>query len=105
MATPPTTPMGSPPRWRHLRHSMMKKFEVFHEITPSFGWKRGSFPERYLHVATVACEELGEVFELTNHIDLPWIKNAAVVISKDCASLRGAGWLGPRSTSVGDMVR
>ena len=56
----------------------------------------GYVPDKddYKEVAVVDCNELGNVFELTNHIDHAWTENPECkVLSEKC-----------RSTSVGDLV-
>lgn len=54
-----------------------------------------TFPADFIHVATVRTENLGEAFQLTNHIDAPWFDNAD--------AFRFAQ-KGARSTSVGDVL-
>jgi hypothetical protein len=48
----------------------------------------------YKTVATVECDSLGEVFQLTNHIDHSWTENEGVFALMERV----------RSTSVGDVV-
>jgi len=69
---------------------------VFHDRRPLFGFGdyQKHFPDDYECVAEVETAELGLVFQLTNHIDQPWMLNeqAKALVSQ------------PRSTSVGDIV-
>ena len=56
------------------------------------------FPNDYQLVATVVCDQMGRVFELTNHIDQPWTENPEVTVAA------GVNPRSLRSTSVGDVV-
>jgi len=78
----------------------MTKFKVYH----TRDWALNSklhfdtegykpFKSNYKHVATVECEEFGETFSLTNHIEWAWWKNEGVELVEES-----------RSTSVGDLV-
>jgi hypothetical protein len=71
----------------------MKTAKVYHAINPTFQMTLQPFPDSYELVAVVECENLGEVFEKTNHIDHPWHENEGVTCVKRS-----------RSTSVGDVV-
>jgi hypothetical protein len=63
-------------------------------IRGGFGAEPTIFPDHYEQVATVECDHLGQVFELTNHIHADWTTNARVYAQVSVA----------RSTSVGDIV-
>lgn len=80
-------------------------FSVFHKKRPTFGieWLGDDLgdipPDRVLladfeRVAIVNCENLEDVFRVTNHIDESWQNNPEVVTAVERA----------RSTSVGDVV-
>lgn len=71
----------------------MATAKVYHATNPTFGTTPQDFPDSYELVAVVECENLGEVFEKTNHIDRPWFENDGVICVKES-----------RSTSVGDVV-
>ena len=75
------------------------KYKVYHAINPDFGHvvkgKEKKFPNDFKHVATVDCENLEHVFQVTNHIDHSWTENSEVV----CLYNKN-----PRSTSVGDII-
>ena len=79
----------------------MNQFKVFHANHPNFGFG-GKDPifndQNYTHVATVECENLEHVFQVTNHIDHDWTTNKEVVWKK------GTG-ANTRSTSCGDVVQ
>lgn len=70
--------------------------KVYHDKRfPAIGRDTRSFPEDFVEVAELATEDLGEIFQLTNHIDQDWSLNEGVRKIVD----------GPvRSTSVGDVV-
>ena len=77
------------------------RFAVFHKKNPDFGvmWFGTEAPSsvkiaEFDKVAEVVCEELGDVFRITNHIDHAWQENEEVTFSVKRA----------RSTSVGDVV-
>ena len=79
----------------------MQTFTVYHHSMPKFSEQdyRDCWPGSCYHkVATVTANSLDQVFELTNHIDKPWFKNAGVVVSD--SGLHGYH----RSTSVGDVI-
>lgn len=76
------------------------KFKVYH----SKNWSLNSLlhfetadfkphKDDYELVATVTCENFGNVFYLTNHVHQEWWKNEGVILVKES-----------RSTSVGDIV-
>ena len=69
-------------------------FKVYHKIDPTFMEAGVVDLDSLEPVAVVECEELGDVFRITNHIDHPWEENPEVVelIKRS------------RSTSVGDFV-
>jgi hypothetical protein len=76
---------------------MKTRFVVYHRREPTFRTDDVHvFLRRdYEKVAEVECEEIGDVFRITNHIDEDWTTNPEVIWSlKDV-----------RSTSVGDVVR
>lgn len=73
----------------------MPKFQVYHAVNPSFIPQMMKFPAEYEKVAEVECEDLEDVFRVTNHINHNWTLNPQVTMYK-------AG--GVRSTSVGDVV-
>lgn len=68
----------------------------FTSIKGMFGMAPTVFPDDYTHVADVQADTLDQVFQLTNHIDLPWWKNDGVTIKIGQAS---------RSTSIQDVVK
>ena len=72
------------------------KYEVYHSINPTF-FCDGSrkYPEDYKKVAIVECNDLEDVFRLTNHIDEDWTTNPEII------ETFGDRF---RSTSVGDVV-
>jgi hypothetical protein len=84
----------------------MKNFTVWHAVEPTFFARQKPLiglsinvevalrRQGYVQVADVEAEALGEVFQLTNHIDSDWRTNARVS-PYECAG---------RSTSVGDIV-
>jgi hypothetical protein len=73
-------------------------FQVWHDDSPRFRATHEDamrWPTGFTHVADVLTTQVEAVFELTNHIDSDWTKNAEVTL------------LVPnrvRSTSVGDVV-
>ncbi len=76
-------------------------FAVFHKKDPDFGvmWFGSDAPAsvkivEFDKVAEVVCDELGDVFRITNHIDKSWQENEEVTFSVKSA----------RSTSIGDVV-
>lgn len=75
------------------------KFQVWHKDNPAFlgasDADRAAFPAGYTHVADVTTDDIGRVFELTNHIDKSWTQNPEV-------EPKGTHQL--RSTSVGDVI-
>lgn len=74
------------------------KFKVYHreELASLFDKDAGKdFPEGYSLAASVECDNIDEVFRVTNHIDESWTENPEV---KELHDPR------PRSTSVGDVV-
>jgi len=77
--------------------SKIRRFIVFHRKNPTFRTDNINvfFRGDYERVAVVECEEIGDVFQYTNHIDHHWWDNDEVT------------WHEPmsRSTSVGDVVR
>lgn len=62
--------------------------------------------DHYFLVAIVKAEDLGDVYELTNTIENPWVLNAGVYPAPSllypAPPLLAAG--GARSTSVGDII-
>lgn len=77
------------------------RFAIFHKKDPDFGisWMGKEAPDdvkiaEFDKVAEVICDELGDTFRITNHIDKSWQENEEVVFSVPRA----------RSTSVGDIV-
>lgn len=60
----------------------------------TFAGRAPAFPEDFEPVAVVEVADIGEVFQLTNHIDHDWMTNPEVV--ERLAPLA-------RSTSVGDI--
>lgn len=76
-------------------------FRVFHakDGKGRFGFEATTFPDDFRLVAEVKASKIGEVFQLTNHIDQHWSENAGVSIP---------GNVDPRtvrSTSVGDVIQ
>lgn len=75
----------------------MPRFMVFHYVRPDrFAFSTGTefnWPEGFTQVAVVTCETMGQVFELTNHIDRSWFDNPGVEVLVQS-----------RSTSVGDAI-
>jgi hypothetical protein len=71
------------------------KLKVYHAKEPNFGMGEPiEFnDDNFDLVAEVECENLGDVFRLTNHIDESWWKNEGVTLVKES-----------RSTSIGDVV-
>lgn len=77
------------------------RFSVFHDREPRFGidWMGDDAPKTvkladFDKVAEVVCDNLEDVFRVTNHIDESWQNNSEVEWSVPRA----------RSTSVGDVV-
>lgn len=78
-------------------------FRVFHNNVPNFmdpepaemDLLRQMFPYGFMEVATVETQDVGAVFQLTNHIDRNWTENPEV---KSFATDH------VRSTSVGDVI-
>lgn len=92
----------------HKRRLTMSK--VYHAKNLSFGLDFGInensalavfenqervFPEDFLEVAECDSDDLGEIFEITNHIEQAWWLNEGVRKTIDGQA---------RSTSVGDVV-
>jgi hypothetical protein len=81
----------------------MTTFRVYHKTTPTFfdndAVDLDIFPSGFTLVAVVETDEVGRVFQLTNHIDSNWTKNPEVCPMTPAAR---AGQV--RSTSVGDVV-
>jgi len=71
------------------------KLKVYHAKNPTFLDTRPvEFTDKNFElVAEVECENFGDVFYLTNHVDHEWWKNTGVECIKRS-----------RSTSVGDVV-
>jgi len=68
---------------------------VYHAKDPNFGFgPQLKYPDDYQKVAEVECENLEEVFRVTNHIDRSWTENPEVKWHAEQV----------RSTSVGDIV-
>ena len=63
-----------------------------------FGFEPTVFPDDYQLVATVECDQMGRVFDLTNHIDHAWPENPEVIVAPDVNPAH------LRSTSVGDVI-
>jgi hypothetical protein len=82
---------------------MNNTFEVWHAVTPNFFGNTddvlAAFPAGFVHVADVACDHVGNVFQLTNSIDRAWWENTEVTLTPETAAKGGA-----RSTSVGDVI-
>jgi hypothetical protein len=76
-----------------VQRKHMATAKVYHAIEPSYDENLQPFPRGFELVAVVECDNLGEVFYLTNHIERPWFENAGVTVVKES-----------RSTSVGDVV-
>ncbi len=74
---------------------MSKTFLVYHKKNPDFSGAITHWPYGYAQVARVEATELGEVFQLTNHIDTDWTENKEVTLTYPG---------GKRSTSVGDVI-
>ena len=78
---------------------MPQQFKVYHAINPTFSGILGNkitFNDKnFEHVATVECEDLEDVFALTNHIEHNWTTNKEVIWKKSERV---------RSTSVGDVI-
>ena len=76
-------------------------YNVHHAIHPTFGFKVEQNPafnfENYSHVASVECDSLNHVYEVTNHISRDWTTNPEVKWR------RGDG-ANTRSTSCGDVI-
>ena len=79
---------------------MTKQFLVYHTKSWALNANlhfntEGYVPNKddYERVALVECEELGQTFQATNHIDVAWWENPEVTLIKES-----------RSTSVGDIV-
>lgn len=79
--------------------STTQQFKVYHAINPTFSGILGNRitfnTNNFEHVATVECEDLEQVFALTNHIEQNWTTNKEVIWFKSKRV---------RSTSVGDVV-
>lgn len=79
---------------------MKQQFDVFHKLASSFmdntDAELAAFPTNFRHVATVEVEDVGQVFQVTNHIDSNWTENPEVLWSASKQI---------RSTSVGDVYR
>ncbi|HQN17583.1 MAG TPA: hypothetical protein PKV86_00525 [Syntrophobacteraceae bacterium] len=77
-----------------------RHYLVYHLTEDAFSrFNRGEecrFQDDYALVAQVCCRALGEVFNLTNHIDKPWQQNDGVQEVNP--------QMKKRSTSVGDVV-
>ena len=82
---------------------MNPRWSIYHADNPNYSpllntinglTKSISFPQDYTKIAEVACEDLEEVFRITNDIDSDWTKGPSVIWHKDRC----------RSTSVGDIV-
>jgi len=70
------------------------KYKVYHVNAPNFQPTIPiDFPNEFTKVAEVVCENLEEVFRVTNTINTPWWKNPEVKCHRKT-----------RSTSVGDVV-
>ena len=70
--------------------------KVYHDKRlPAIEAQKRSYPDDFVEVAECATEDLGEIFELTNHIDQEWWLNPGVIKTIDVPV---------RSTSVGDIV-
>ena len=76
------------------------RFTIYHRERPTFfdnsAEELAQFPTGWTLVATVETEEVGNVFQLTNHIDSNWTDNPQVIELFTPAHLT-------RSTSVGDV--
>lgn len=75
------------------------RFTVYHAMPEFFGDAHFRLLplDHYMLVATVECAALGQVFQVTNHIESNWTENPEVIelfTPKDKT----------RSTSVGDVV-
>ncbi len=70
--------------------------KVYHRIKPDFfaEIKPDAGLEDYKLVATVDCDDLEKVFELTNHIDGDWAMNENVIAYDK----------NNRSTNMGDVI-
>lgn len=71
------------------------KYVVYHAVRSTFGFTIQKFPEEYRPVAIVDCDNLEDVFRVTNHIEEDWRKN------KEVLETIGDRF---RSTSTGDVV-
>lgn len=70
--------------------------EVWHAITPTFGYGDApAWPSAYVKVAEVETDDIDAAYTLTNHIDRAWFDNPGV---------RAFGAPKLRSTSVGDVM-
>lgn len=73
-------------------------FTVWHRDVPTFmnltPAEMAAFPVGFSDVAVVETDDIGRVFQLTNHIDRPWWENPEVRV---CVRTS-------RSTSVGDVI-
>jgi hypothetical protein len=96
-----------------IKEKTMKAFKVYHtrnwalntklhfidspdyveKCAPEFKDGYKPFKSNYKHVANVTCEEYGQTFQLTNHIEKSWWENEGVELIEES-----------RSTSVGDLV-
>jgi hypothetical protein len=76
----------------------MPIFKLHHATQPHFSHANPQefTPENFDHVADVEADDLGEVFEKTNHIEVPWPENPGATMIVSANSVR--------STSVGDIV-
>jgi hypothetical protein len=78
------------------------RFEVYHNLVPTFVDPKFQemqslaklFPFGFKRVAVVEAEHVGDVYRITNHIDINWTENPEV-IQFDSAAVR--------STSPGDV--
>jgi hypothetical protein len=78
---------------------MDMNFQVWQRDNPTFrdddaAFLAQTFPFGFSHVADVVTDDIGRVFQLTNHIDAPFWENSGVSLVKDPC----------RSTSVGDVI-
>jgi hypothetical protein len=100
---------------KNIGENTMKKFTVYHtrnwglntklhffdpedpastkELCPEFSDGYVPVKENYKEVAQVLSESLGDVFRITNHINVAWWENPEVLWHEES-----------RSTSVGDLV-
>jgi len=81
-----------------IEKGMTMRFEIYHAKNPTFGFgEKPKFPEDYEKVAKVECDDLCDVFTLTNHIESEWTKNPEIL---ELCGMKTRY----RSTSVGDVV-